>query len=85
MYQALLDRMDEETVKFMVRAKRISEDSQRRMEAMRAEEAKAMKMASRNEEDQKPKTFKRDQKKIGPNDPCPCGSGIKYKKCHGKP
>ena len=23
-------------------------------------------------------------KKIGPNDPCPCGSGKKYKKCHGK-
>ena len=25
------------------------------------------------------------KKKIGPNDPCPCGSGLKYKKCHGKP
>ncbi|MDE6273746.1 MAG: SEC-C domain-containing protein, partial [Clostridiales bacterium] len=23
--------------------------------------------------------------KIGPNDPCPCGSGLKYKKCHGQP
>ncbi|MGM9636842.1 MAG: preprotein translocase subunit SecA [Eubacteriales bacterium] len=22
-------------------------------------------------------------KKVGPNDPCPCGSGLKYKKCHG--
>ena len=27
----------------------------------------------------------RKEKKIGPNDPCPCGSGIKYKKCHGAP
>ena len=27
--------------------------------------------------------FKAD-KKIRPNDPCPCGSGLKYKKCHGK-
>jgi preprotein translocase subunit SecA len=25
----------------------------------------------------------RVDKKIGPNDPCPCGSGKKYKKCHG--
>ena len=25
------------------------------------------------------------QKKVGRNDPCPCGSGKKYKKCHGKP
>lgn len=24
------------------------------------------------------------QQKIGRNDPCPCGSGLKYKKCHGK-
>jgi hypothetical protein len=24
-----------------------------------------------------------DKKKIGRNDPCPCGSGLKYKKCHG--
>jgi len=26
---------------------------------------------------------KRDQPKVGRNDPCPCGSGKKYKKCHG--
>ena len=24
-----------------------------------------------------------DGKKVGPNEPCPCGSGKKYKKCHG--
>jgi preprotein translocase subunit SecA len=24
------------------------------------------------------------EKKAGRNDPCPCGSGLKYKKCHGK-
>ncbi len=27
--------------------------------------------------------MKRDQPKVGRNDPCPCGSGKKYKKCHG--
>ena len=27
---------------------------------------------------------KRDLPKVGRNDPCPCGSGLKYKKCHGK-
>ncbi len=27
---------------------------------------------------------KRASKKIYPNDPCPCGSGLKYKQCHGK-
>jgi preprotein translocase subunit SecA len=27
---------------------------------------------------------RRDRPKVGRNDPCPCGSGKKYKKCHGK-
>jgi preprotein translocase subunit SecA len=30
-----------------------------------------------------PKTVRRDEPKVGRNDPCPCGSGKKYKKCHG--
>ncbi len=29
-------------------------------------------------------TFKRDAAKVGRNEPCPCGSGKKYKQCHGK-
>ncbi|MEZ5360107.1 MAG: preprotein translocase subunit SecA [Candidatus Zixiibacteriota bacterium] len=30
------------------------------------------------------KPVKRSEPKVGPNDPCPCGSGKKYKKCHGR-
>ena len=29
------------------------------------------------------RTVRRDSPKVGRNDPCPCGSGKKYKKCHG--
>jgi preprotein translocase subunit SecA len=29
------------------------------------------------------KTIRREEPKVGRNDPCPCGSGKKYKKCHG--
>jgi len=32
----------------------------------------------------KPETFVRTEKKVGRNDPCPCGSGKKFKQCHGK-
>ena len=32
-----------------------------------------------------PTTVRRKGQKIGPNEPCPCGSGKKYKKCHGVP
>ena len=31
-----------------------------------------------------PQTFTRDQPKVGRNEPCPCGSGKKYKQCHGR-
>ena len=34
--------------------------------------------------DQKANTPVRVEKKVGRNDPCPCGSGLKYKNCHGK-
>ena len=33
---------------------------------------------------QKVQQIVRTQPKVGRNDPCPCGSGRKYKKCHGK-
>jgi preprotein translocase subunit SecA len=33
---------------------------------------------------QQVQTFKRDMDKVGRNDPCPCGSGKKFKKCHGQ-
>jgi preprotein translocase subunit SecA len=32
---------------------------------------------------EKVKTVRREQPKVGRNEPCPCGSGKKYKKCHG--
>ena len=34
-------------------------------------------------QDAKVETIQRNQPKVGRNDPCPCGSGKKYKKCHG--
>ncbi len=37
-----------------------------------------------SEEDEKKAPVRRDEKKVGRNDPCHCGSGKKFKKCHGK-
>ncbi|MEM9533856.1 MAG: preprotein translocase subunit SecA [Pseudomonadota bacterium] len=33
---------------------------------------------------QRPETFVRDGRKVGRNEPCPCGSGKKFKQCHGR-
>lgn len=40
-------------------------------------------MAKASQAGQQARTFKRDLPKVGRNEPCPCGSGKKYKKCHG--
>ena len=32
----------------------------------------------------RPETFVRDERKVGRNEACPCGSGKKYKNCHGR-
>jgi preprotein translocase subunit SecA len=38
---------------------------------------------NRGDEPAPPQTVQRTADKVGRNDPCPCGSGKKYKKCHG--
>lgn len=53
---------------------------------MREERAKKLQFVGGRAESstsQKPQTVKREVDKVGRNDPCPCGSGKKYKKCHG--
>jgi preprotein translocase subunit SecA len=35
-------------------------------------------------EEQQHQPYVREQRKIGRNEPCPCGSGKKYKHCHGR-
>ena len=39
---------------------------------------------NRGDEPVSAKTIQREHDKVGRNDPCPCGSGKKYKKCHGR-
>ncbi|HTT10178.1 MAG TPA: preprotein translocase subunit SecA [Burkholderiaceae bacterium] len=76
---------------------RIEEESERRIEqahaqhsdfgtAVAAEPADVETLTLPEPEQNEPKAqpFKRFGDKIGRNDPCPCGSGKKYKQCHGK-
>ena len=45
---------------------------------------KPQKLILNRGEDAEPRPAKRDAPKVGRNDPCPCGSGQKYKRCHGR-
>ncbi|KGK42045.1 preprotein translocase subunit SecA [Nitrincola sp. A-D6] len=49
--------------------------------AMQAEDDKGADAGAAGD---KPEPFVRDVPKVGRNEPCPCGSGKKYKQCHGK-
>jgi uncharacterized protein len=48
-----------------------------------AESAAAIYECSRSIADELPEPYRRQTAKVGRNDPCPCGSGKKYKKCCG--
>jgi protein translocase subunit secA len=87
MFKDLLDRIKYETIRIIARVKvRQDED----VEAMEHRENKNVTYQhqsageSSQQADEKVETFVRDGEKVGRNDPCPCGSGKKYKKCHGK-
>jgi preprotein translocase subunit SecA len=59
------------------------EEYQARLQARREQQAKLMRTGPA-EEAAKAETVRRGTAKVGRNDPCPCGSGKKYKKCHGE-
>lgn len=55
-----------------------------RVRTNRTGEAAARAAAESVSRTAKPQTVKRSEDKVGRNDPCPCGSGKKYKQCHGR-
>ena len=56
-----------------------------RLEQKVEREETAKPMSTNREEEAPKKPVVKKAKKIYPNDPCPCGSGKKYKNCHGRP
>src|SRR6266540_1349645 len=89
LFEAMLDRIDIETVRSLYHLQVAVEEPpeqrlQRRPRRGHITFTKANATASAAGEDSgKPRTVVSDHPKIGRNDPCPCGSGKKYKKCHG--
>jgi len=78
MFQELIQRIKEETISRLFRMRIAPEP-----DVIHAAPSSQL-VLSRGEGDSKPKTVKRESKKVGRNDPCSCGSGKKYKKCCGK-
>ena len=49
-----------------------------------SEDLRAAAQAAENRTKAEAKPFVREDRKVGRNEPCPCGSGKKFKQCHGK-
>ena len=74
MFQEMIASIKEDTVKYLYNVQ---------LEQAPVRERVARPVEASHGEQQK-KTVKKDGRKIGRNDPCPCGSGKKYKKCCGR-
>lgn len=96
LFQTLMSNLQHEVTRFLSHVQIRTTEEIDALEKKRAEEqareklmmqhAEASAMANRAAE-QSPENkapFVRSDKKVGRNDPCPCGSGKKYKQCHGQ-
>jgi len=80
MFQEMIQRIKEETLGILFRIQ-IAEPE--KIETIRRPPEQKM-VFSAGGDGEKKKPTRRTSKKIGRNDPCPCGSGKKYKKCCGR-
>jgi preprotein translocase subunit SecA len=94
LFKTMLDNIKHEVIKLISRVQvRAEEDveaveEQRRQTAeMEYQHEQAQQLASSEDNQQEDlaahQPYTREGNKVGRNDPCPCGSGKKFKQCHG--
>jgi preprotein translocase subunit SecA len=88
MFEALRARIEEETIRYLYLFEPISaeelEAREREREEARRRHAREQNLVYNAGELSPTVPTRREAAKVGRNDPCPCGSGRKFKKCHGK-
>jgi len=88
MFSSMKERIENDAVRFLFLLDPMTDEERRQEEERRRREQQAIfEAASRSAAGVAAKggvaTVTRKIAKVGRNDPCPCGSGKKYKKCHG--
>ena len=85
MFTLIMDKFKMDVCANLFRIQPASEEQIQELERERELEEKKMVLGRGKGSEEKAKTpVRRTQKKVGRNDPCPCGSGKKYKKCCGR-
>ena len=80
MFEEMTNSIRDDTVKVVLSVRFRTEE-----EIKREQVAKVTSTSGSGDGSEKGRTVRNDKKKVGVNDPCPCGSGKKYKKCCGRP
>src|ERR1051326_7848919 len=90
LFTEMMERIQDRVVKYLWKTDVVvsqREDEQQEVRRVRRPrpppKPKAQPMYFSGGDASQPQTVKRKEAKVGRNDPCPCGSGKKYKKCHG--
>ncbi len=81
LFMAMMGRIRQEIIQKLYRVQLQREDDVERMEAEQRRRRLVLNRVGGEDQAKKPVT--REEDKVGRNDPCPCGSGKKYKKCCG--
>ncbi len=81
MFDSMIAAIQEDTVKMLLMVRPVKEINL--MHAISQTNAAAQE-AAKSAQNQEGNPLNINIKKVGRNDPCPCGSGLKYKNCHGK-
>jgi preprotein translocase subunit SecA len=91
MFTQLLDRIKHEVVRILARVQVKAEEDVEAVDAQRRKESPMQYRHDSASEPEpaaavptEPETYVRQGRKVGRNEPCPCGSGNKYKQCHGR-
>jgi preprotein translocase subunit SecA len=88
MFEDLRTRIEEETVRFLYLMEPISREEnearEREREEARRRVQREQNLVYSSGNSASEVISKREAAKVGRNDPCPCGSGKKFKKCHGQ-
>jgi preprotein translocase subunit SecA len=83
LFEDMMGRIDTETVRYLFHVQPVRpEDEAREIERRQRKQQQEMQLQAGAAQAEQPKPV-RTGAKVGRNDPCPCGSGKKYKKCHG--
>ncbi len=82
LFEDLMGRIEEDTLRFLFLLQPVEEKKQAEQVERRRRKQEFV-MSNQNGGDGAARQVKRDSPKVGRNDPCPCGSGKKFKKCHG--